>query len=351
MSEFKQIFEQIGTGVPDAALYLKMSTLFIEVPEAASLKAMDPFDPAYRIAVVALYLSIRGRPEEGYKPTRDEISTFGQPKNLWTDTIPWSFRDASTLSEHCAAWGSVFAHAELPEGGRILEYGPGSGQILIMAARMGYHAYGVDIDHGALECIRNQADSLGLTVMTEQAEFGDGFDEQTFHTILFYEAFHHALEFEDLLVRLQSRVCPGGRVLLCGEPIVEETFNGIPYPWGPRLDALSVFCMRRFGWMELGFTHAYFVEVAKRCGWIAVHFPDNRTGRASLYVLQRVGEYSEKPKRLSGEVEMLNARIAQLEHALRSIKSSSCWRLTAPIRFFINGIYRTLTRSSSANRG
>ena len=60
------------------------------------------------------------------------------------------------VSEHLLAWGHIFAHLNLPSGGSLLEYGPGSGQLLLMLARMGYRACGVDIDAVALEGIRAQ---------------------------------------------------------------------------------------------------------------------------------------------------------------------------------------------------
>jgi hypothetical protein len=89
----------------------------------------------------------------------------------------------------------------------------------------------------ALEGIRAQATQLDLTVATDCAGFGHGFDGQTFDRILFYEAFHHAIEFDDLLLRLHGRLNPGGKVILCGEPIVAAPCDAVPYPWGPRLDA------------------------------------------------------------------------------------------------------------------
>src|SRR6202012_3610099 len=95
----------------------------------------------------------------------------------------------------------------------------------------------------------------------------------------------HAFDFEALLRRLQDRVNPGGRVIFCGEPVVAVAQSGIPYPWGPRLDALSVFCMRRFGWMELGFTHDFFMEAARRAGWEPEFHAFPGCGRAHAYVL------------------------------------------------------------------
>jgi len=284
--EYAAMLDEIGDGVPNAEQYQRMSALILDLPEACRLAGMDPFSPGYKAAVMELYLSLRGRAEQGYLAARDEAPATGPPENPWTGLIPWSFGDASLAAEHLYAWGHIFRHLQLPAAGSLLEYGPGSGQLLLLLARMGYRTCGVDLDPLALEAIRAQAAHLGLSVETERAAFGHGFDGRRFDSILFYEAFHHAFDFADLLAHLHDRLNPGGRVVLCGEPIVPEPTDGIPYPWGPRLDALSVFCIRRFGWMELGFHHRFLVGIAARTGWKATFHPFPGCGRAAIYVLE-----------------------------------------------------------------
>jgi hypothetical protein len=39
------------------------------------------------------------------------------------------------------------------------------------------------------------------------------------------------------------------------------------YPWGPRLDGLSVWSSRTYGWLELGFDTRYFDAALARTGW------------------------------------------------------------------------------------
>jgi hypothetical protein len=190
-----------------------------------------------------------------------------------------------------------------------------------MLSRMGYRACGVDIDAMALEGIRAQSAHLSLSVETEHAEFGFGFDGQRFDSILFYEAFHHAFDFDDLLIRLHGRLNPGGRIVLCGEPVVASPTDGIPYPWGPRLDALSVFCMRRFGWMELGFTHDYLTKLANVTGWTAKFHAFPNCGRAAIYVLEPL-------RAKGGSVE----HVPDQQRELAAIQASASWRLTWPLR-------------------
>lgn len=106
----------------------------------------------------------------------------------------------------------------------------------------------------------------------------------------FFESFHHEFEFQRLLIRLHGRLNRGGRMVFCGEPVVEAAFDGIPYPWGSRLDALSVYCMRKMGWMELGCEHNTFVGSLNRCGWKVQHYPLTLSGRAHTYVAEPILE-------------------------------------------------------------
>ena len=331
LDEFNALLEQIGSGVPNAEQYQRMSSLILTFPQARKLSGMNPFKPGYKEAAMELYLSLRGRAEQGYLATRDEAPATPLPENLWTGLVPWSFRDARMVSEHLFSWGHILARLNLPAGGALLEYGPGSGQLLLIAARLGYRACGVDIDTLALDGIRAQAAHLNLPVEIERAEFGQGFADETFDAILFYEAFHHAFNFDGLLVRLHDRLKPGGRIVLCGEPVVGGVTDGIPYPWGPRLDALSVFCMRRFGWMELGFTHDYLMKIARLKGWTPSFYPFRDCGRAAIYVLEPAGGNAEATPPVPSEARLLE-QVQSLRTELAAIRASTSWRVTGPLR-------------------
>lgn len=335
--EFEALLASVDGRVPDAEEYQRFGVSYIDLPDVGVLNRLDPFSPEYHERALGLYLTLRGRTEGGYEPTRDEANPSQIPTRFWSDLAPWGFRDPLMVGEHLYSWGHMLRHLALPAGGSVLEYGPGSGQLLLMLARMGFRACGVDVDAGVLDGIRLQADGMNLEVPTERAVFGEGFDDERFDCVVFYEAFHHALDFRSLLARLRDRIKPCGRLVLCGEPIVPAPFGGIPYPWGPRLDALSIFCMRKYGWMELGFIHDFFVEAARRSGWQAEQHAFAGCGRAHLYVLRPAdgaGSVAAMQAPQPGTPAAgLDAHIAALQAELQEVYASTSWRLTRPLRW------------------
>ena len=55
----------------------------------------------------------------------------------------------------------------------------------------------------------------------------------------------------------------------CSSP--PNRWGELAYPWGPRLDGLSLWSTRIHGWLELGFAAGYFSEALARTGWRAEH--------------------------------------------------------------------------------
>lgn len=347
--EFDAALAILDGGHPDGEQYQRLTTLVLDHPAAGALAALDPFSAEYRAAVLDFYAVLRARAgDAAYVTERDEASDTGGrvPANLWTGLVPWSFRDLKLSAEFLLSWGHILQLLEVAPGQSVLEYGPGSGQILLMLARMGVQAHGVDIDRTALDGIRAQADALGLPVALDRAVFGEGFDGRRFDAILFFEAFHHALDFPALLERLHERLAPGGRLVLCGEPIVEMPFPGIPFSWGPRLDALSIYCMRKWGWMELGFTRPFLTEAARRAGWQMTPHPFPGCGRASAFVLTPADpreptmparDDASAPVPTIQEIRdqsraALTALAGQHQRELDALHRSTSWQVTGPLR-------------------
>src|SRR6202035_1985719 len=76
------------------------------------------------------------------------------------------------------------------------------------------------------------------------------------------ESFHHCADHLAMLRHLHDIVRPGGAVLFAAEPV-----QRLDYPWGPRLDGLSVWASRTYGWLELGFDTGDFDRALGPAGW------------------------------------------------------------------------------------
>ena len=81
--------------------------------------------------------------------------------------------------------------------------------------------------------------------------------------VLFFESFHHCSDHLRLIQALSAAVKEDGRVFFAAEPVTAD----FPLPWGLRLDGESLWAIRNFGWLELGFNERYFLQVLTKFGW------------------------------------------------------------------------------------
>ncbi len=193
--------------------------------------------------------------------------------------------DAHFSGEHLSAMGHILMRSGIGRGAVALEYGAGCGLAALAFAQTGVNVHTVDVSSAFTGFVSRLAAHHGASITAHKAEFGfnplgqDG----AYDLIYFYESFHHCLEFQKVIPKLRKMLKPGGSVLLAGEPIFDEQCEGMPYPWGIRLDWENVAIMRIRGWMELGFQRDYLVEEFAKAGFRHEYFPDERTGFAKIY--------------------------------------------------------------------
>jgi SAM-dependent methyltransferase len=264
-------------------------------PVCAEMRALDPFSPEYAERAFALMSELRGSTE--FDARRDE--RIGHPltqRPLWTGLSPWDHRSPLFLAEMFECYATMLRQLGAPSGARVLEYGPGTGQFLLFLARIGYQCHAVDIEPEYLRVIGRQARTMGLDVRTQRGLFGEGFEGERFDVIVFFEAFHHARDFMGLLRRLRTRLNPGGRLILCGEPLLRDGMvdGPVPYPWGPRLDGLSIEAIQR-GWTELGYQTGFLINALLRAGWHPNLIPHPTTFRAHMIVSTVAGDPDDAP--------------------------------------------------------
>lgn len=237
---------------------------FMMSPEAGMPEEVraDPFGDAYHSAQMSLYERISGRTYS----LLNEHTPFNVSAAV-TRPFPYSTGSCSTAGDHLVTIGQFLKVLNLPSGSRILELGPGWGNITLALAALGHRVTAVDIEPGFCELIRRRAAQSGLEIEVIEADFrwvGDV--EQPYDAVIFFECFHHAADHLTLLRSLHRALKPGGRVYLGAEPILID----FPVPWGLRLDGQSLWSIRKFGWMELGFSNKYFEQALAATGWVGI---------------------------------------------------------------------------------
>jgi 2-polyprenyl-3-methyl-5-hydroxy-6-metoxy-1,4-benzoquinol methylase len=254
-----------------------------DIDDAASL---DPFSERFRLVCAARLSEITGR--QNYDASEHEKAPY-LSDGIGETVVPshYALGDSAWAGEFIQAHGAVLKALAMRAGQRILEYGPGEGQIILHLARMGCLVTAVDIEARYLSQIQSQATALHLNIKTIEGVFGDCEAGVLYDRILFFEAFHHALDHHDLVKKLREFLAPSGYIVLAGEPVLgHDNYyrRTLPYAWGPRLDGLSLDVMRKLGWCELGFTREYFVELWMRAGFMVTFLADAATSRGSAYI-------------------------------------------------------------------
>jgi SAM-dependent methyltransferase len=144
---------------------------------------------------------------------------------------------------------------------RVVEFGPGWGNLTGDLVATGLDVTAVEVDEKFCQLIAHRCTGPGRVDVVQGDMLGFAADAP-FDAAVFFESFHHCADHIALLHRLHDIVRPGGVVLFAAEPIQK-----LDYPWGPRLDGLSVWSSRTHGWLELGFDFAYFDRALARTGW------------------------------------------------------------------------------------
>ena len=96
--------------------------------------------------------------------------------------------------------------------------------------------------------------------------------DKKYDAVFFHESFHHCRDPIALIKNLSDIVTDEGIICFASEPVMSfplKIFPNpvLPYPWGIRLDGISVWSMRRFGWLELGFESTFFMKMLSDAGF------------------------------------------------------------------------------------
>ncbi len=224
----------------------------------------DPFSERYAAWVWELYRQLSGKGE--YNVT-NEFSPFDYERAVHRP-YPFETGSAGVVGGDLVARGHLLrCMAEdgigLTPPARIVEFGPGWGNLTNDLVATGFAVTGVEVDSSFCSLIEARCPSPSrLTVV--QRDMLSFVTDEPYDAAVFYASFHHCADHVAMLRRLHDIVRPGGPVFFASEPV-----QLLDYPWGPRLDGLSVWSTRTYGWLELGFDARYFDQVLTRTGWRA----------------------------------------------------------------------------------
>ena len=128
---------------------------------------------------------------------------------------------------------------------------------------------GVDINPGFVDLVNRRAAHSGWPIRAERGTFESIPGTDLFDAAMYYECLHHAVLPWVALGAAFARLKPGGRVLLVGEPVNDRWKS-----WGVRLDNLSVYCIRKFGWFESGWSVPFITDCLVHAGFAIEHCGD-----------------------------------------------------------------------------
>jgi SAM-dependent methyltransferase len=217
----------------------------------------NPFSAPYREWTWALYRRISGR--DSYD-TSHEASPFDL-ELARERPFPYQSGSLAMVGRDLAARGHLLrCLAELAPR-RVVEFGPGWGNVTGDMVATGLDVTAVEVDENFCRLVAERDHGPGQ-LSVERADMLTFVAGERFDAAVFYESFHHCADHLAMLRHLHRIVRPEGAVFFAAEPV-----QRLEYPWGPRLDGLSIWSSRTHGWLELGFDERYFFGALARTGW------------------------------------------------------------------------------------
>ncbi|MEI7782663.1 MAG: class I SAM-dependent methyltransferase [Planctomycetota bacterium] len=264
LDEFRDFTAGLAADGDETERIEVLSNSFLVDPVIVEMPA-DPFSDAYRRAVLDIHARISGRP--CYDATTMEHTPLDVAAFV---ARPAAYQyDSRWLGNYLESFGHVIKKLDVRPGMRVIEFGCGDAELSLHLARFGCDVTVVDIEPDYLKIVRRKADRMEVPIRTVLGDFTDGIDLEPFDRIFFYQAFHHSLEHQQAIANYARMLRADGFLVFGAEPVIDPAgpwSRAVPYPWGPRLDGLSLRAMQTHGWMELGFQKPYFDRLLARNG-------------------------------------------------------------------------------------
>jgi len=244
----------LGEFQDDAEEYFKKFKM-----EYPSGSPSDPLSDEYAKFQSALYRRIANK---DYHVSSETTSFDVEQKAVCP--CPYDGGSTAIVGRHFILIGHLLQHLDLRQGAKVLEFGSGWGNTTLALATMGFDVTAIDIEPNFVNLIRRRCERQGVSVNAVVGDFSKIHSlQESYDAIIFFECFHHCSDHLGLLKGCYDRLKDDGRLVLSAEPISPD----FDVPWGLRLDGQSLWAIRRFGWLELGYREDYFVPLMRALGW------------------------------------------------------------------------------------
>jgi O-methyltransferase len=170
------------------------------------------------------------------------------------------FSDPSGLSgDLLIATGTMVKLLSLEVGSTVLDLGCGCGWTSIFLARCGFEVTAVDTNPRSLAIGRANAQSAGVTVEFIKADMQQFMASEQFDAVVIFDALHHCLYEREVLVRAESMLRRGGKIIVCEPDYPDPNKAGLHTHEEARFDMVS------YGVLEKGLGTPYLIRLLAAC--------------------------------------------------------------------------------------
>lgn len=245
----------------------------------------DPYSQEYYDFQMELYSLLSGR--QSYNISNEE-SVFNQ-EEIKDNPFPYYTHSASTVGDQLLAIGFIIKQTNLPANSNIIEFGPGWGNLTLALAQMGHNVTCVEVEKRFIDLIKYRSEGIKNQIKIfhqDMLKFSE-FPDKRYDAAFFYESFHHCRDPITLIKNLSDIINDNGIICFASEPFVQSPSEIIPYPWGIRLDGMSIWSIRRFGWMELGFDINFFMKILSEYGFVSERISSGVSPLTNMIIANR----------------------------------------------------------------
>jgi 2-polyprenyl-3-methyl-5-hydroxy-6-metoxy-1,4-benzoquinol methylase len=262
LDQFVHTSDQLGgPGSPDTTDFWEN---FSYVVETQIDQDLDPYSEEYTQQQIELYKELSGRP--GIDQYQNELTKFSLDHHV-VDSNPYGVRDITYIAKHINCVSKALQLAKLPNSAKVLDMGSGWGLSSEIISYCGASVTAVDINPEFTKLNQTRAQQRKFNVSSLTSSFDDFNTDEKYHGIFFYECLHHSVKTWELVEKYKQFLEENGCFIISGEPVNSHWWKH----WGLRLDPMSIYCIRKHGWFESGWSNDFLIDLLLRAKLTVEH--------------------------------------------------------------------------------